>query len=137
MKMEGVVIVDPDWVRDSLAENCLQDVDDYEIYKPWEQTKHLILEKVETDAMQLPGLEQYPCESLVQCALFTDMEKSLFVGVRALFVDKGIAKWELEHYKREIVEHQGELHDTLSENTTHLVTKIYTDACVKLGLNNI
>lgn len=137
MTMEGVVIVDPDWVRDSLAENCLQNVDDYEIYEPWEQTKHFIIEKVETDAMQLPDPEQYPYESLVQRTLFTDMEKSLFLGVRALFVDKGIDKWELEHYKREIVEHQGELHDTLSENTTHLICKKYSYACVKFGPNTM
>jgi len=137
LTVEAVVVVHPDWVTDSLALNCLQDVDDYEIYVPWEQTKQLMLKRVETDAMELQDPEQYPYESLVQRTLFTNMEKSLFSGVRALFVDKGIDKWEVEHYKREIVEHQGELHDTLSEFTTHLICKKYSYACLKFGPNTM
>lgn len=137
MTKQGIVIVDPDWVRDSLAHNCLQDVGDYDIFQPWEETKALILEKVETDAMQMPDPEQYPYAALVRGALWTHMQKSLFVGVNALFLERGIDKWELEKYKREIVEGQGELHDTLSGNVTHLFTKKFSYLCVKFGYINM
>jgi hypothetical protein len=137
MSVKGVAIVDLEWVKDSLDANCLQDVDDYAIYIPWKDTRDLIIEKCATDRMLLPNPELYPFVSTIRRVLFEDMEKSIFQGVKAIFVETGIAKSSLEHYRRTIIEHQGELHEKLTIHTTHLVTKIYTDACVKFGVCDI
>ena len=62
-------------------------------------------------------------------AIVQPMEKSVFWGVKVIFIEAGFSKWKLEQYLRQIVEHEGEVVSKLTEETTHLVTKNYTDVC--------
>ena len=136
-----VVVVEPEWIQAILDNPGLSvSPEDYKINLPWESTIALIQEKISTDRQyKLPYPEFFPFkedpyEAASQRAIVDEMEKSLFVDVKVIFVEKGISKWALEQYRRNIVEHQGELVDSLTKKTTHLVTQNYTDACVQFGV---
>jgi BRCA1 C Terminus (BRCT) domain len=141
---KGVLVLDLEWLEDSVKSGQLRDPAEYGLMQSKYATVQMVKEKHTWDMARIIAnseqggkatVEQVSEEylNLLPAPKVCQPNKTLFACVIAVIVPEGMKPFRVQRFRREIQSRGGSVMEGLTKDTTHLVCQNYYVACREHG----